>query len=915
MPFIEFRVSKLLPALLILAAVLFQQPAVAVENPAIRDGTFRVRSLRSAAEAVLLQQISADPSLAAKMRTRSASLRAGKRGAALSEEFLVFNFETNRYESRSAVLKISGRHCHIYVARDSAALLGSSSESLLTQIRDTFDDRIYPAMTSWFGNLALPSDLELADDRVLINLCDIHDRLSNGFIAGYFDARDLDSKAFPVGNLKPVLHLDVDPGTPGNPADKYNMFYRTLGHEFQHMINFARHHALGAPSEERWLEEGLSCFAEYVYTAAMDAEGVGLPPDPHLSRFLENPDVVLTHSAESEWFDDATLYRHYGASFLFVYYLQEKFGETPEAARSFIRSIVDSGSSGIDGVNTVLRRQAPAMTFGEAVRHWLVANHLNRPDLQNGFWGYLDKDRRLGDEARGLPIPGTLHRYIPGGDSFVGGEGRVRPNSAHYDILTGAGRVTMCLHGDTPAVTPLLVIPAEPGNENWMNVTLDASGAAELELDFDSNPRYILMNTVTATSARAGSEPVGYRFGMAPARIMLYPVPHPAFPGEFIVIVASRDGAPLATPTVTVKFSNLESSVSMSPTDPASRTVFVGNYTVPGTGEGQVVATLPGGNASSFSFFNAITHAGTASNLALRGAELTVSARTDGVSASLFESIVSELPQGLNTLSRPYLVTLPDSDTAEARLSLEPPPGYADRDGRVGLWSADGKSGSWNQVSRNKKGFFCDIRRSGLYLLTSDDTLPRIHDAHIDETSGSPAMLARLSDNGSGIDAGSIRVEADGISVPHEYDAETGLVKADLARVPGGRQTIAIEAADHAGNSARTAAVANLAGPLKITQAVAWPNPARGPVTIAVMLAGDGANDPFLEGEAVIRDASGHSVSVLPLLAAGNSTLTACWDGRNAAGTSVANGIYVFRVRIEHWNDRLTANGKIAVLR
>lgn len=915
MPFTGVRVSRIALSLLLLTLVLLPQGGVALGKPVIRDGTFRVRSLRPVAEAALLKQMSADPVLAAKMRTRSAALRAGKRGAALSEEFLVFNFETSRYESRSAVLGISGRHCSVYVARDSAALLGSSSELLLQQIRDTFDDRIYPTMTSWFGGPALPPELGLADDRITINLCDIHDRLENGFIAGYFDARDLDPTAFPVGNLKPVFHLDINPGTPGNPADKYNMFYRTLAHEFQHMINFTRHRAQRAPTEERWLEEGLSCFAEYAYTATMDDEGIGLPPDPHLSSFLENPDIVITRSSENEWFDDATLYRHYGASFLFVYYLQEKFGRTAETARSFIRSLVESGSSGVDGVNAVLARQSPAMTFGEAIRHWLIANHLNRPDLQNGFWGYLDKDRRLGDEARSLPIPGTLHRYIPGGDSFVGGEGRVRTNSAHYDILTGSGRVTMRLQGDTAAVTPLLVVPAEPGYERWMSVTLDASGTAELELDFDSTPRYVLVSTVATTTAGAGAEPIGYRFGLAPARVMLYPIPHPAFPGEFIVVVASRDGAALSTPTVTVKFSNLENSVTMSPADPALRTVFIGNYTVPGTGEGQVVATLPGGNASSFSFFNAITRAGTPASLALRGAELTVSARTDGLGVSLSESQLHELPRGLNILSRPYLVALPDSVTAEARLSLEIPAGPAETESRVGLWAADGKAGSWSRVSRNEKGFFCDIRRSGLYLLTSDETLPQIHDAHIDETPGFPALLARFSDNGSGIDAGSVRVEAAGMSVQHEYDAATGLVKADLARITGGRQTIALEAADHAGNSVRTALIANLAGPLKITQAVAWPNPARGPVTIAVLLAGDGADDPLLEGEIIIRDISGHAVAVLPLFAAGNNTLTARWDGRTPGGTAVANGVYAFQVRITRQNDRLRANGKIAILR
>lgn len=918
MPFTGCRSRAALLLLIAFLLLFLSRAAVALERtsgPIIRDGTFRVRSSRSAAEADLLYRMSVDPSLGAKMLARSASLRTERRGAARTEEFLVFDFNLGRYESRSAVLAASGKYCHVYIAKDSASLLGSSSETLLAEIRDTYDDVIHPLMTAWFGELVLSPELGLTDDKVIINLCDIRDGMSNGFIAGYFDSRDLDPAAFPVGNLKPVLHLDINPGVPGRPDDKYNMFYRTLAHECQHMINFSRHFAQGVPPEERWLEEGLSCFAEYAYTATKDPNGNGLPPDPHLSSFLENPDVVLTMSDESEWFDDATLYRHYGASFLFVYYLQEKFGRIPDEARSFIRSIVDSGSTGAGGISVAIGRRNPAMAFEDVMRHWLIANHLDRVDLQNGFWGYVDKERRLGDEARGLPIPGTLHRYIPGGDSFVGGEGRIRPNSAHYDILTGSGRVTMRLESDTTAVVPLLVTPAEPGYERWMSMPPDASRTAEVDLDFDANPRYVLVSMIATASADPGSEPVGYRFSLSPARVMLYPIPHPAFPGEFIIVVASRDGAPLATPTVTVKFSNLENSLVMSPTDPASRTVFVGNYTVPGIGEGQVMATLPGGNNSSFSFFNAITRAGSMTNLSLRGAELTVATKADGRAASLLESVVTDLPTGLNILSRPYLVVLPESDVSEARLSIGGAAGSADGDGRVGLWAADDASRCWIPVRRNDNGFFSDIRSGGRYLLTSDVTPPQVHDAHVEETPGRPSLMARVADNGSGIDAGSIRIEVAGAAVPHEYDAETGIVRADLARIGGGRQTIALETSDRAGNTVRTVLSANLSGPLKITQAVAWPNPARGPVTVAVILAGDGADDPLLEGEAVIRDVAGHVVAVLPLSSAGSRTLTARWDGRNAAGTTVANGVYLFRVRIAHGNDRLTANGRIAMLR
>jgi len=184
----------------------------------------------------------------------------------------------------------------------------------------------------------------------------------------------------------------------------------------------------------------------------------------------------------------------------------------------------------------------------------------------------------------------------------------------------------------------------------------------------------------------------------------------------------------------------------------------------------------------------------------------------------------------------------------------------------------------------------------------------------MDETTGSPVLAARLSDDGSGIDADSVRVEAAGVVVPHSFDGTTGLLTADLTRASMGRQKITLEAADLAGNTIQAALVGTLAGPLRIIQTIAWPNPARGPVTLAVMLAGDGSDDPLLEGEAVICDISGHDVAVLQLSGTGKHTLSSRWDGRNAAGTSVANGVYLFRVRITRNGEHLKATGKIAIL-
>lgn len=120
--------------------------------------------------------------------------------------------------------------------------------------------------------------------------------------------------------------MDIAPGEPGNPEDKCNSFYRTLAHEFQHMVNFSIQHANGSVEQERWLDEGFSMFSEYVFSGEIGSDPGRVPPAPHFERFLENHGVNLISNARESWFQEESLFRKYGASFLFVAYLVEKFG-------------------------------------------------------------------------------------------------------------------------------------------------------------------------------------------------------------------------------------------------------------------------------------------------------------------------------------------------------------------------------------------------------------------------------------------------------------------------------------------------------------------------------------------------------------------------------------------------------------
>jgi len=647
-----------------LFASLFFPMAIFGANQRIIDGTFWLRSRHEVLDAQIKARLASDRTFASYLK------KLGKISTEMivnvtSANFQAYNFSTGQYDNRNATLRAIGTHCYIFVADDSFSLLGSEPDKTLGQIKDTFDRTIYPTDTGWFGNLTIPTNFNLPDDKIYILLLDIRDGLGGGYVAGYFDSRDLESD---YGNKKPLFYMDLNPGKPGDPNDKNNDFYRTLAHEFQHMINFSKHlPSSGRFQEDRWVEEGLSGFAEYVYTSLVGSDSSGLPPSPHLSRFLENPNIVLNQNSDSEWFSESTLFRHYGASFLFIYYLQEKFGGSDiDSRKAFVRSIVDNASVGVNGLNSVLATKGT--NFIEVLKNWMIANHLNDITLNKGLWGYEDKNTRLGSEANRLPIPGNAHTFSGGGLSFIGGEGTIVANAGKYEDINGTGNLNFTFRAHSAGFTPFFATIDFANGTGIRDVIVDQSLTGSLTLDLSNFKKVILVPAV-ATTASDISSTFYYSFSGTSSKVVLYPVPNPAFPNEFIIVLKSMTGAVQLDPIVKVIFNNIQSSPEMKPTDD-SKTVFVGNYSIPGSGEGIVTVSI-GNESSSFSFYSSVLKANSLSRLKLKDVELAISSRAESEHALLYEYPLVDIPEELEIISKPYYVAFNHQHTIEARLLFD----------------------------------------------------------------------------------------------------------------------------------------------------------------------------------------------------------------------------------------------------
>ncbi len=165
------------------------------------------------------------------------------------------------------------------VAVDSLAPTGGFSDADYAKFAASFDTLIFPLDTSAYG---APADLD-ANGRVLLFFTQAVNQLtapgSNGFVGGFFFARDLfpDTtqsallQACATSNQGEMFYLPV-----ADPAQTYNEFFAvkdslfweingTLAHEFQHLINASRRLYVTKTlnwDEDVWLNEGMSHIAE-----------------------------------------------------------------------------------------------------------------------------------------------------------------------------------------------------------------------------------------------------------------------------------------------------------------------------------------------------------------------------------------------------------------------------------------------------------------------------------------------------------------------------------------------------------------------------------------------------------------------------------------------------------------------------
>lgn len=343
------------------------------------------------------------------------------------QRFWISNSDTQEHKQITAELKYVTEHVAMWVQEGVRF-----NQRDLEASANRFEQVTYPTNREFFGSEWKPG----VDNDVRLHI--LHARGLGENVAGYYSSADQYSRLVnQYSNEREMFYISADSGN----AKPNSPFYDgVLAHEFQHMIHWANDR-----NEDSWVNEGMSELASHLN--GFDSGGADY-------AYMRQPDTQLT-----TWADPSTdsVSEHYGASYLFMVYFLDRFGE------DLTKAVVASPKNGMAGFNDALAQAGRPERFDEIFADWVVANYLDAPEADaDGLFGYASIDLypiAVEETYRSYPVSATA---------------QVNQYAADYIRLSGQSSLTVSFVGETEAT---LTNAVPQGMYSWWSNRGDQSNS------------------------------------------------------------------------------------------------------------------------------------------------------------------------------------------------------------------------------------------------------------------------------------------------------------------------------------------------------------------------------------------------------------------------------------------------------
>jgi immune inhibitor A len=357
------------------------------------------------------------------------------------QKFWIANSNTNEHFEIEATLLYVTPHTYFWAENGADVNMND-----LKRLMDTFENEIYPTDREFFGSEWTPG--VDGDEHIYV----VYASNIGYTVAGYFSPSDsYNPKVSEYSNGHEMYVL----GTSQDIGDEYT--YSTLAHEFVHMIQFASDR-----NDVSWINEG---FAELgAFLNGYDVGGADW-------LYSQDPDLQLNDWADSNSPDFAP---HYGASFLYLAYFLDRFGEDASKA---LTNNPENDITSVDGTLADLNITDPAsgkvITADDVFVDWALAMFIDDKSVGDGrytFHNYPDVPQTRATETISTcpsgPLARSVHQY-----------------GIDYISIDCTGESTIHFEGST--VTGLLPVEANSGQYAfWSNRGDESNMTLTREFDF-----------------------------------------------------------------------------------------------------------------------------------------------------------------------------------------------------------------------------------------------------------------------------------------------------------------------------------------------------------------------------------------------------------------------------------------------